>query len=487
MSYLDLSITEIHQALVEKKVTPLELAREAIARAKANLDNAFELICEEQALQFAATLTEPEEDNILWGIPYVAKDNLSTRGIETTGSSNILGGYVPLFDATVIDKLKQRKCVLIGKTTLDEFGMGGAGNTGRKGTSYNPYSPKHKKTIGGSSCGSAIATACSIVPFALGSDTGDSVRKPASYGGLVGMKPTWGRISRFGLFPFAPSLDHIAYLTRSVEDASILLEALAGRDDRDATSSSLPVPQAVHEGSLKGMKIAVIQEIMDDIHDRLVLDKFNASIEAMKRQGAIVGYVHFPTHLLSSIYITYFVISSAESTSNNANLDGIKFGPYYNGKTYEEVMMKARTQGFSTPIKRRFIVGSFALMKENQEEVFLRAQKNRARIVAMANAILKEYDFIYLPSAPSIAPDFDEMPNKITHPELIAENHLILGNFTGLPSINLPLGLENGYPLGVHLMGRAFEEEKLFKASLALEAITGMKGLSILNKKEGNL
>ena len=207
----------------------------------------------------------------------------------------------------------------------------------------------------------------------------------------------------------------------------------------------------------------------------------------MKEAGAIVEEVSFPRDLLESIYATYFVISCAEATSNNANLDGIKFGPYRGGKTYQEVMYNARTQGFSELIKRRFVIGSFCLMRENQDVLFLRAQRNRAKIVEATNNILKDHDFIYVPAAPSIAPDFGAKSDKLSDEYLIADNHLALGNFAGLPSITLPLGLEDGFPLGVNLMGRAYEEENLLKASLALEAITGLKGLSTLNKKEGNL
>lgn len=397
MSYLDLCIADIHRALVEKKVTPLELTKEALERAKANKDNAFETICEKEALEFAATLVEPEVDNPLWGIPYVAKDNFSTKGIETTGSSNILVGYVPLFDATVITKLREKKAVLIAKTTLDELAMGGSGTTGHKGTTYNPYDPKHEHLIGGSSCGSAVCVAAGIVPFALGSDTGDSVRKPASFGGLVGMKPTWGRISRFGLFPFAPSLDHVAYFTRSAEDSAIVLQALAGHDEFDSTSSYKPVEDYSKKlgEPLKGKKIAIIKEILDSITNKALLDSFEKSVEAMKAAGACVDYVHMPLDLLKSIYATYIVISCAEATSNNANLDGIKFGPFKGGKTYQEVMFNARTAGFSELIKRRFVIGSFALMRENQDELFIRAQRNRAKIVEAANEILKDYDAIY--------------------------------------------------------------------------------------------
>ncbi len=489
MSYLDCSIKEIHQALVEKKTTPIELTREALERAKTDKQNCFEIILEDEALAFASTLIDPEEDNLLWGLPYLAKDNFSTKGIETTASSNILNGYVPLFDATVIAKLKEKKCVLIGKTTLDELAMGGTGTTGHKGITYNPYDPSHKRMIGGSSCGSASAVAAGIVPFALGSDTGDSVRKPASFGGLVGMKPTWGRISRYGLFPFAPSLDHVGFFTRSVEDNAILLEALAGRDDMDFTSSTRPIENYANlsSSSLKGKKIAVLREIIDSVSDQKNLQLFHESIEKMKQSGAEVTYVDFGLELLQSIYPTYIVISCAEATSNDANLDGIKFGPYYGGNTYQDVMFNSRTKGFSELIKRRFVIGSFALMKENQDVLFLRAQKNRAKIVERVNQILAEYDCIYLPAAPSIAPLIGGASNKLSNEYLIADNHLALGNFAGLPSITLPLGFEDGMPLGISLTGKAFGEKTLYEIAECFEAITGLAGLSVLNKKEGNL
>ncbi|MBR1847467.1 MAG: aspartyl/glutamyl-tRNA amidotransferase subunit A [Bacilli bacterium] len=478
MHYLDLPLKEIHAALVAKKVTPLELTQEALKRAKQNKDNCFEMILEEEALAFAETLTEPEEDNILWGIPYLAKDNFSTKGLPTTASSNILNGYKPLFDATVIAILKEKKAVLIGKTTLDELAMGGTGTTGHLGITYNPYDPKHEHMIGGSSCGSAAAMAAGIVPFALGSDTGDSVRKPASYGGIIGVKPTWGRISRYGLFPFAPSLDHVGYFTRYVEDAAILLEALSGRDVMDSTSSVKPVEDYA-EGCakpLEGPRIAVLDDIVESLTDATIRDAFNDSLAKLEKSGAVINHVHFGKELLESIYATYIVISCAEATSNDANLDGIKFGPFYGGKTYQDVMAQARTKGFSELIKRRFVIGSFALMRENQDVLFLRAQKNRAKIVERTNEILKDNDFIFVPAAPTVAPKFGAASDKLSDEYLIADNHLALGNFAGLPSITLPLGYEDGLPFGVNFMGRAFEEKKLFSICATFEKITGICG-----------
>src|SRR5574344_710174 len=235
MNYLDLDIVSMHNALVEGKVKVSDLVKESIKRAKENKDNAFEIILEEDAIKEALELDKlpVEKDNYLFGIPYVAKDNFSTKDIETNASSNILNGYIPLFDATVIKLLKEKKAVLIGKSTMDELAMGGTGTSGHKGITFNPYDKTHTRLIGGSSCGSAAAVSSAIVPFALGSDTGDSVRKPAHYSGLVGLKPTWGQISRFGLFPFAPSLDHVGYFTRSVKDSALLLNVLAKHDDND--------------------------------------------------------------------------------------------------------------------------------------------------------------------------------------------------------------------------------------------------------------
>ena len=480
MSYLDLTIKEMHQALVDKKVTPLELTLEAIKRAKEDNNNAFETILEKEAIEIASNLKEPEVDNIFWGIPVGIKDNFSTKGILTTGSSEILRDYVPVFNATVVQKLLDAHAVPIAKTTLDELAMGGTGTTGHKGITYNPYDPSHTRLVGGSSCGSAAMVSNAIAPFALGSDTGDSVRKPASYAGLVGFKPTWGRISRFGLFPFAPSLDHVAYFTRSVEDSALSLSLLAGRDNHDATSSTKPVEDYAKDinNPIKGVKIAVLREVVDSIDDKNILEAFNNTIKELEKQGAVVKYVDFSMKLLESIYPTYMVISCAEATSNNANLDGIKFGPRYEADTYTDVMIKARTKGFCELIRRRFIIGSFALMRENQSDLFLRAQKARRLIVNRTNEILSDYDFIYVPAAPSIAPKFSDSSDRLSNNYLIADNILVLGNFAGLPSLTLPIGKEDNMPFGANVMGRAFEEAKVFNIGKAIENIVGLENMS---------
>ena len=315
----------------------------------------------------------------------------------------------------------------------------------------------------------------------IGSDTGDSVRKPASYAGLVGIKPSWGRISRYGLFPFATSLDHVAYFTRSVFDSAVILELLAGRDNKDLTTSNESVPHYANNlnPNVKGMKIAVIKEIIDSFSKSEILDKYFETLEQLKSQGAIINYVSLDKRLCKAILPTYFIISSAESTSNNSNLDGIKFGNKYDGNSYEEIVTKARTNGFSEATRRRFIIGSFSLLSENQKDIFLRAQKCRHLIVDRINEILKDNDVIYLPSSPTTAPRFDKQFNKLSDEYLIAENFLAFGNFAGLPSLTLPLGKIDGMPFGGNITGRLFDEQTVLNVSLAIENITGLKGLSV--------
>ena len=477
MNYLDLSIIDIHAALLEGKITPLELVNEAIFRAKADRNNAFEYICEKEAIAQVQTLDPAKKNNLLWGIPFVLKDNYSTKGIPTCASSNILKGYKPIFSSEVYDRLINQGAILIGKTTLDELAMGGTGTSGHLGTTFNPWDSSHKHLVGGSSCGSAAAISAGIVPLAIGSDTGDSVRKPASYAGLVGIKPTWGRISRFGLFPFAPSMDHVAYFTRSVKDAALTLETLAGRDVKDMTSSEASVPQylANINSNIKGLRVAIIDEIINCIANKEIISSFNKTLLELEKRGAIINHVSLDIKLCKAIYPTYIVISCAEATSNNANLDGLKFGDRKDGKTYEEVITKTRTEGFSELIKRRFIIGGYSLLKENQEDIFIRAQKCRRLIVNKINEILKDNDIIYAPASPTTAPLVSKNESdKLSNEYLIADNHLIIANFAGLPSLTLPIGFDKGLPFGGSVTGRAFDEQTVFNISLALEEITGL-------------
>ena len=478
MSYLDLTLQEIHIALVNKEVTPLQLVKAAISRAKSDKNNCFEYICEKEAIEKATSLVEPT-NNLFWGIPYVAKDNFSTKNIPTTASSDILNGYIPLFDATVVKKLDEAGAILIGKTTLDELAMGGTGTSGHKGITYNPYDLNKKHLTGGSSCGSASAVAAGIVPFSLGSDTGDSVRKPASNVGLVGYKPTWGLISRYGLFPFAPSLDHVGYFTRSVHDSAALLTILSGHDDNDMTSSLKEKVDYCKDINVENtnFKIAVINPIFREVENVLIKHSFDILVEKLKKKGFKVDYVDFDINLLKAIYPTYIILSCAEATSNNANLDGIKFGPRYEGNSYQEVMVKARTNGFSELIKRRFVIGSYALMKDNQNELFLRAKKARRLIVDAFNKLFETYDFIMLPASKNTAPTIENASEAIRKKYDIIDDYLAYGNFGGYPSITMPLSMSNNLPYGINISSKPFNDKNLFNFANSIEKITGLRNL----------
>lgn len=479
MNYLHKSIFEIHQAIKDGKVTPLELVKESIRLAKQDDNNAFEYICEKEAIERVNKLDPNKKNNLLFGIPVVIKDNFSTKDIPTTGSSNILNGYVPTFSSEVVLKLENEGAIIIGKTTLDELGMGGTGTAGHKGATFNPWDKSHTHQIGGSSCGSAAAISAGIVPLAIGSDTGDSVRKPASYAGIVGFKPTWGRITRHGLFPFATSLDHVAYFTRNVRDSALTLNVLAGRDDKDFSSSFEKVDDylADIDKPIKGIKIAVIKELIETMPNKRFLDDFNKTIAAIKEAGAIVDIVNIDINILKAIYPTYIIISSAEATSNNAGLDGIKYGDRKPGSTYEEVVMNTRSAGFSEFIKRRFVIGSFSLLKENRDELFVRAQKCRRLIVNQFNEILEKYDAIYSPAAPSTAPLLKSGSILPSSELIVLDNYLAFANMGGFPSITLPIGFDEGLPFGANLTSKPFTESKLLNIANKLEEITGLKDL----------
>lgn len=425
-----------------------------------------------------------ERDSKLCGIPYALKDNFSTSGILTTASSNILKDYVPVYDSTVYKKLKNAGAVLIGKTVLDELAMGGTGTTGHTGIVRNPWDKE--RMMGGSSAGSASSVALGIVPFAIGSDTGDSVRKPASFGGLVGFKPTYGRISRYGMFPFASSLDHVAMFTRNVVDAAIVTDVLKGQDINDMVT--LKDDGKIYEEELKkdckNKKLFYIKEICgpdtyDDSDPILskTIKSFHETIEKIKALGIIVEEVSMDKSLLEAIYPTYMCISCAEATSNNSNLTGIQFGPRGEGDSVEEIMFSARTKGFSELIKRRFILGSYILQKENQEKLFLNAGRVRRMIVDKMNEFFKEYDGMIAPCSGGPAPKFDDTSEKLSDRYLILENHLAIGNFGGFPSITIPYTMIDDMPVGLNITGRVKEDDVVLCIAAKVESITGLKDI----------
>ena len=477
--YLSMSIVELHEAIIKGEISPLELVELAINKAKQDTNNAFEYICEKEAIEEVNNLDINKKDNLLWGIPYALKDNFSTKDIPTTGSSDLLKNYVPVFSCEVYLRLKEQGAILIGKTSLDELAMGGGGSSGHLGRTYNPWDPTHKRMVGGSSSGSAACCAAGIVPFAIGSDTGDSARKPASYAALVGLKPTWGRISRFGLFPFAPSLDHVGFFTRNVTDCAIVLSALAGKDEKDLTSSNIPTDN-YHlklNRNLDGIKVAIIDEIYNSISDKCVRSLFDDLLFKLEKNGVQINHASMDINLCRAVVPTYLILSSVEATNMVANLDGVKFATRESGDNFEEIITNTRTKNFAKTTKERLIIGGYALNKDNQSEVLLRAQKCRRMIVDAINNIFKENDLILLPSAPGVAHLFDEKLNKLSDEYLLADNLMSIANFGGQPSISLPLGFEDNLPLGVNVMGKLFDESLVLAFAKKIEKITGLKNL----------
>lgn len=419
-----------------------------------------------------------------YGVPIVLKDNVSTKGTRTTASSRILDNYVPVYDACIVDKLKAAGAILIAKSSMDELGMGGTNLNAYTGKVNNPWD--HERISGGSSGGSAALVAQGVVPFAIGTDTGDSIRKPASYCGVIGVKPTYGRISRYGIIPYASSLDHVGYFTTNVKDAAKALEVLAGRDDRDMTSSNKEVEAYAKllNNDVKGKRIGIIKNVQKAIQDKAINESFDQIVEALKAKGAIVEEVSFDDDLMNTLLPTYYVISNAEATANHSNLDGIRFGMREEGNDLEEIMIHSRTKGFSSLVRKRFVIGSYSLFVENQEKLFRKAQRVRRVIVNSLEDKMKQFDALIASAAGSVAP----LPNEsfgenLNATYLVAENHMLLGNFSGYPSMTIPATFCNDLPVGINIMCKPFEEVEMFNIAQAIEDITNLQDVTVEVKK----
>jgi len=448
-----------------------QLLKETLEKAyeNQNLCNSFVTILKDAKVK-------EKTSSLLSNIPYAIKDNFSTKDILTTASSNSLKNYIPPYSATVYEKLEASGAICIGKTVLDEFGMGGTGTTGHTGIVKNPWNLSH--IAGGSSAGSAACVASGVVPFALGSDTGDSIRKPAAYCGIVGYKPTYGMISRYGLLPFASSLDHVGVLSRSVYDAALVASVIKGKDSHDMTSwdsSNIDLIENI-EKEIKGKKLFYIKEIVDineyecvtqELKETLKL--FQETISKIKDMGVLVEEVSIDKELLETLSSVYTCISCAEATSNMSNLTGIIFGPRGKETNINEMITTHRTVGFSPLIKRRFVIGSYVLQKENQEKYFVNAQKIRSKIVSIMKEYFKEYDALILPCSEKGAPTINDANETLKKDYNILENHLVIGNFGGFPSITIPNGFVGGLPVGINLTSNIKEDEKLLNIAFKIE------------------
>lgn len=479
MEYMNKTIEELHELLITGEVTSKELVSESLKKSHELQDkcNAFVTIMDD-AKEVSVT------DNLLSGIPYGIKDNYSTKGILSTGSSNTLKDYVPFFSATSIENLNLSGAIPVNKTVLDEFGMGGTGTTGHTGIVRNPWDLS--RMCSGSSAGSACAVAAGVYPYATGSDTGDSIRKPAAYCGIVGYKPTYGMISRYGLFPFASSLDHCGALTRSVKDAAIVVDNMKGIDKNDMTtwdSSNIHLYDSI-DGKVMGKKLCYIKELCDinmypnpSEELRLHLENFNKVLEKCKSLGMEVEEVSIDRTLLNALSSVYVVISCAEATSNMSNLTGFIFGPRGEGNNYIEMMKDYRTRGFSPLIKRRFIIGSYVLQAQNKDRYFHNAQRVRRLLVDEWNKLFEKYDAVILPVGSGPAKSLDDSKNMLDENTSALEDHLQIGNFGGFPSITIPDGFIYNLPVGLNITGKCYDDVNVLNIAYALESAMGYKNI----------
>ncbi|MFT5207404.1 MAG: aspartyl-tRNA(Asn)/glutamyl-tRNA(Gln) amidotransferase subunit A [Candidatus Omnitrophota bacterium] len=410
-----------------------------------------------------------KESGKLYGIPIAVKDNLNVEGWDVTCSSNILKGYKAPYNATVIDRLLAEGAVLMGSVNMDEFAFGSSCETSCYGPTKNPWN--QECVPGGSSGGSAAAVASQMAVASLGSDTGGSIRQPASFCGVVGLKPTYGRVSRYGLVAFASSLDQIGPFTQSVEDAAILLEVMAGKDDRDSTCADLPVPEysKTFNQSVKGMRIGIPKEFTGDEADSDVRACVQASIESLKGLGVEFVEVSLP-HTQYAIPV-YYVIGPCEASSNLGRFDGVRFGARdTEAASLLEMYVQTREKGFGTEAKRRIILGTSALSSGYYDQYYVRAMKVRSKIISEFNEVFKTVDALITPTSPTGAFRIGE---KTTDPlsMYLSDIYTISANLAGIPAISVPGGLtQDKMPIGIQFMAKPFAEETLFQIAHAYES-----------------
>ena len=468
--YLDLDIRKIHELLVNKEITPLDLVDEALSRIEENKDlNAF-ITINDKVREEASKLGEVDPDNLFFGIPIAVKDNIVTKDLKTTCASHILENFIPIYDATVVEKIRENKMLIIGKTNMDEFAMGSTSETSYFGSPLNPHDKK--RVSGGSSGGSASAVSGGLIPLALGSDTGGSIRQPASYTGIVGMKPTYGRVSRYGLVAFASSLDQIGPMTRTVYENASLLNVLVGEDDRDLTSvkkEKEDFTRLIGE-DIKGMKIALPKYFVSDIVDEEISKRIKEVISFCDKNSAVVDIVDMK--YLDTAVNLYQIIAMAEASSNLARFDGVRYGFRASDvNSVDEMYGKTRGEGFGDEVKRRIMVGSYILSGENAKTYYDKALMVRDDITKEFNRIFKEYDLIIGPTTTRVAPLLGNSKDD-PHKAFMDDVLVIHVNMAGLPGLNIPVGKNSeGMPIGLHIIGKAFDEATIYKLASFLEEV----------------
>jgi len=469
MGHLDKSIVEINKLLADKKIRPIDLVEEAFERIEKNRDlNAYITLNKEEAIKQAKELEEKEVDNILFGIPIAVKDNIVTKGLRTTCASHMLDNFTPIYNATVVEKLQEKNMIIIGKTNMDEFAMGSTSRTSYFGAPRNPWNKE--KISGGSSGGSATTIAANDLPLALGTDTGGSIRQPASYCGIVGMKPTYGRVSRYGLIAFASSLDQIGPMTRNVYENALLLNAIVGKDEKDLTSADKKEEDFTRliGQDIKGMKIAVPNYFMSDIVEDEIREKIKDTIKVLEDSGATVDYLD--VKYLENAVTLYQIIAMGEASSNLARFDGIRYGhSKENPENIEDLYYGTRQEGFGKEVKRRIMVGSYLLSGENAKIYYDKALSIRDDMKKELLKVFEKYDLIIGPTTTTTAYDLtDSMddPRKSFMDDVL----VIPVNMAGLPGLNVPVGFsKDNMPIGMHIIGNAWEEAKIYQLASFIE------------------
>lgn len=468
-NYLDLELTEINQLLKEKKVKPLDLVLESFERIENNMYlNAFITLDKDAAILKAKELENKEVDNLLFGIPIAIKDNICTSNLRTTCASLMLDNFVPIYNADVINKINDKNMIIIGKTNMDEFAFGSTSRTSYYKAPKNPVNPN--KITGGSSGGSAACVAACLTRFSLGSDTGGSIRQPASYTGIVGMKPTYGRVSRYGLVSFASSLDQIGPMTRNVYENAVLLNAIVGKSNNDLTSADRieeDFTRLIGE-DIKGLKIAVPKYFVSEIVDKEILDRFNLLLNFLKESGAIIDYIDID-HLEHAVTL-YQIIAMGEASSNLARFDGVKYGfTIDNAENIDDLYKKTRSIAFGKEVKRRIMVGSYILSGKNAQIYYNKAMMIRDDMKKSFKEQFEKYDLIIGPTTTTVAYDLDK---DIDDPlKSFMDDVLVIPvNMAGLPAISIPIGnSQNNMPIGLHIIGDSFNEALIYKLASFVE------------------
>ena len=479
MSLMSLTAVELAKKIKAGETTAVEAAQDAMAQIKEKEESIHSYVTvldEAQILEKAGEVQKKiqagELTGPLAGVPVAIKDNMCTEGILTTCSSKILGNFVPTYSSEAVKKLEEAGVVLIGKTNMDEFAMGSTTETSAYGVTRNPYNTDH--VPGGSSGGSCAAVAAEECSFALGSDTGGSIRQPSSFCGVTGIKPTYGTVSRYGLIAYGSSLDQIGPVAKDVTDCATILEAISSYDKKDSTSvqrKDLDFTSALVK-DVKGMKIGIPKDYFGEGLDPQVKEAVLKAAKVLEEQGAIVE--EFDLSLVEYAIPAYYVIASAEASSNLSRFDGVKYG--YRTKEYEglhNMYKKTRSEGFGPEVKRRIMLGSFVLSSGYYDAYYLKALRTKALIKKAFDEAFSKYDVILSPAAPTTAPKIGESlkdPIKM----YLGDIYTISVNLAGLPGMTVPCGKDDkGLPIGVQLIGDCFQEKKIIKAAYTYEQCAG--------------